>query len=104
MTELSFLVDLLINQKPKDFKRLITERIKEIELAPRALVKTNQIPAHLAGQSPSTIANLMKDPVEAPQVAINSPAAHAALVQRQEAIAQAMSGKVEKGRTSPRKF
>ena len=85
------------------------------------------IPAHLQGQSPSTIAAMMRQQAEVPAprpeeqaiidaqaqkppppspvvVIAQTPAATAALADRQAAVAAQISGKPEKGRTSPRKF
>lgn len=124
MTELTFLLDLLLNHKlPKPTKDAIARRIKDVEVqlqAPsigRMLPHTqvtqtaSTVPAHLVGQAPSTIAAMMKHPdlaaalEPAPVTVIaQTPAAQAAMNARNEALASAMSGKVEKGRTSPRKF
>lgn len=110
MSELSFLLTLLLDHKlSTTVKGLIKDRIKEIELKPQSGVAIRATPPALAGQSPSTIANLMKDPVEAPQAAITAPAAAQAMLQRQSAIAAALNAgpfaaKPEKGRSSPRKF
>ena len=145
MTELPFLVDLLLNHKlPKGAKDAVAARIKEVaatsvtcgpspvptfgirelRTAPAA------IPPHMVGQSASTIAAMMKQeqaggisavppeaavvsaqlhglPAPEPQpvaVVAQTPAAVAALAGRQAAIAEQISGKPEKGRTSPRKF
>jgi hypothetical protein len=113
MTELSFLLDLLLNQKlNKEVKTLITERIKLIEAKPTAYQPQRGpaqvfVPPELVGQSPSTIANLMKDPiplVEPAPVIASTAATAMALAERQKAIQVSMSGKPEPGRTSPRKF
>lgn len=133
MTELTFLLDLLLNHKlPMATKVAVTERIKEVEarLAQGYSIPRNAdprpniaaVPAHLANQAPSTIAAMMKHPdlvaqmsptigiapqepsVAPVQVIAQTPAAQAALNARQEAINGALSGKPEKGRTSPRKF
>lgn len=146
MTELSFLLELLLNHKlPQATKKAVTERVKEVEAGlsttrmyipstsgidpsqisahPRV---TAHIPPHLVGQAPSTIAAMMRNgfvpeppsgmaqavqmsmpaPPEPQPVAVvaQTPAAAAAMNDRQNAIAQAISGKPEKGRTSPRKF
>lgn len=128
MTELSLLIDLVLNFKlPQAAKHLIVERIREIEARTQPLnayqaslpVDRTPRPPRTA-QSPSTQrildemaaegASLMPlNPVapESPgpvvQVA-QSPQAMAALAARQEAINIAISGREEKGRTSPRKF
>lgn len=109
MSELSFLLDLLLNEKlSKAVKEKITERIKLFEQN-LTLVK----PVVLASmQAPSTIAALQRQAAEVGQVgAIETPAgaittvkAAMAIQDREKAIAQAQSGKPEPGRTSPRKF
>lgn len=126
MTELSFLLELLLNHKlPKVTREAVTARVKEVEQGlthpysqqARAVPTLPQaVPPHLAGQAPSTIAALMRHegegkppivpiPVEAPPPVIAvTPAAQAALAERNALINQAVSGKPEKGRTSPRKF
>lgn len=125
MSELSFLIDLLLNQRlSKPVKALISDRIKEIEARPRNSAVGQQIytqpaaviPAHLLGQAPSTIANFLKsevssaDPVsptphaDEAQVIATTPAARAALQHRREAIMNGTRDKPEVGRTSPRKF
>lgn len=148
MTELSFLLELLLNHKlPQATKKAVTERVKEVEqglstthmhvqdtsgftTAQISAQRTLQaIPPHLVGQAPSTIAAMMRNgftpegqpavvtntvefrgvqvqPPEPQPVAViaQTPAAAAAIADRQNAISQAISGKPEKGRTSPRKF
>ena len=147
MTELSFLVDLLLNHKlAKATREAVAARIKEVETrmasqqqmpAPAQVRNTFEVrgiqapavPAHLQGQSASTIAAMMRqeangtpvaplvpmpepivDPATPPMAAVpvtiiaQTPATAAALADRQNAIAQQISGKPEKGRTSPRKF
>ncbi len=74
MTELSFLLDLLLNETlSKAVKVKLTERIRLVEAGqvPRGtmppahmvLPVVSGIPTHLAQQSPSTLANLSKDEV-----------------------------------------
>lgn len=143
MTELTFLLDLLLNHKlPMATRVAITERVKEVEqrlnqapmqMVPRgtAAPVPQNLPPHLVGQSPSTIAAMTRNgfvpesprtegvitntvefrgiqiqPPEPQSVTViaQTPAAMAALNDRQAAISQAISGKPEKGRTSPRKF
>lgn len=111
MTELAFLLDLLLNHRlPAATKAAISDRLKEVEKmlapAPRAPAP---VPPQLANQAPSTIAALMKHPdlmEKAMPVEVIAQTAQtaAALASREQAIQQAMSGKIEKGRTSPRKF
>lgn len=129
--ELSFLVDLIVNEKlSKTVKSKLVDRIKELEAvrAPLGFVAKQtayapvNLPPHIANQSPSTIANFLKSPeaigasiavdgsgaaIQAPPPAaaiIASPAAAEAMRSRQQAINAAMSAKPEVGRTSPRKF
>ncbi len=119
LTELTFLLELLLNHKlPKPTREAVTARVREVEqLLQMTSVTLRQTPAmqpgisgfippHLVGQAPSTIAAMMKHPDLVPPVAVvaQTPAAQAALAAREDAIQQGMSGKPEKGRTSPRKF
>jgi hypothetical protein len=113
MTELSFLLELLLEHElKKDTQKLIRERIKEIEARPTAVHAQAPRPAQ-GNQAPSTqklldeMAQATGSPV--PQMAAQIPnpstnAAAQALMHRAELIAQAVSGKEEKGRSSPRKF
>ena len=124
MTELSFLLDLLLDHKlPKATREAITDRIRGFDVRHPINPITYQTPSQRppkTAQSPSTqrildeMANeglvLSPEPQaihEAPgmpaQIA-QTPAAAIALAQRNEAIRIATSGKEEKGRTSPRKF
>lgn len=123
MTELTFLLDLLLNHKlPMATRAAISQRIKEVEAnlsngyqVPRHAQEVRQaalkdLPAHLANQAPSTIAALQRHPdlvaemAKPVEVVAQTPAAQQAMASRQDAINAAMAGKVEKGRTSPRKF
>jgi len=99
MSELSFLIDLLVNHKlSKSVKELIVERIKLIDQpamgrpAPRAMPRqdlTHTIP------QPAPI------PVE--QIA-QTPEAAAAIASRNEALNAALSGKILRGQERPRKW
>jgi hypothetical protein len=116
-SELSFLIELLLKHKlPPATKDLIAGRIKDVEqslCAPRSLPAN---PVRLAApvgaqQAASTQAILDRNPdllqppaLVTPAVIAQTPAAAAAIADRQAAITQSMSGKPEKGRTSPRKF
>ena len=124
MTELSFLIDLLLNHKlPKPTKEIIAERIKQVEAeryGPMAQAGVaSAIPSgspRLAQQSPSTLANLEKHGIiqaepmppipETPVVGVvaHTAAAAKALSDRNALVNQALSGRAEQGRTSPRKF
>lgn len=115
MTELSFLLELLMNHKlPKATKDLILKRVKEVEES----LYAKPIPMQRytgPAQAASTLASFEKHgplpsiemplmpagPVE--QIA-QTPATAAALLHRQETISNALSGKVGKGETSPRKW
>lgn len=120
MTELSFLIDLILNEKlTKRLKERISERIKEIESQPQV---PNWMPTHSRnavptvgvsihdGQPESTKRLMEKHRIEEPLQIIQpqtsgvSLAAQQALQARNDAIMQAVSGREEKGRTSPRKF
>lgn len=110
MTELTFLIELLLNHKlPKVTKDLIAKRITEVETAfrPQQGPSVSADPAVKPTQAASTMAILARNPDLTPSpvaVVAQTPATAKALADRQESIALAMSGKVEKGRTSPRKF
>lgn len=120
MTELSFLIELLLKHKlPNATKQLVAERIKEVEStmhvnsAPRPLnpAPVGVVPPHLVGQAPSTIAKLMQHeangapvippqpPAETtaiqPEVVAQTPIAMQALAQRNQMIADAIKGKKE---------
>ena len=138
-TELSFLVDLLLNHKLQPVTRkAIAERLKEVEEtlsrgyppppaaveARRTMMTVPPVRPELAAQAASTRAILERNPdlipaaggqgaAQAPAVVTEqapvaviaqTPATAQALQHRQEVINQALSGKPEKGRTSPRKF
>lgn len=112
MTELSFLIELLLNHKlPKATQIAVKERIKEVELyAAKPIAQV--IPLRPQnGQAPSMQraidemeAEKQNSPPAPNQIAAQTPAAAEALRKRQEAINIAISGKEEPGRTSPRKF
>jgi hypothetical protein len=127
MTELGFLIDLLLNHKlPKVTRDAVAMRLKDVETALSANARMPvlaapkpqiQVPAHLQGQAPSTIAAMMKheaqgaviDPPTSPStepvaIVAQTPAAQAAIAQRNQVIAQAVSGTHEKGQKSPRKW
>lgn len=126
MTELSFLLDLLLTHKLSPAtKKVIVDRIKCVEAnlarpvhQPPTLVSPMKSVAANA-QAASTLAILEKhnldpaNPAEQPlhpltipavPIVAQTPAAVAALNARQQAINIAASGREEKGRTSPRKF
>lgn len=119
MTELSFLLDLLLNHKlGKITKDALTERIKSIETkqpyaspsdhrysaVPFGATVSQRMPIDISINSTHTPLPLDPHP---PAIAVGvaqTPVAQAALAQRQQAISIAISGKEEKGRSSPRKF
>ena len=138
MTELSFLLDLLLNHKlPKLTKEAIVERAKKVTeeyelqrsmsqpVNHKTQINPAQIPPQLRGQSPSTIAAMMKHPdliaemgktktepvvpiaqpeVQPVEVIAQNAVTQAALAARNAMIAGAISGKPEPGATSPRKL
>lgn len=119
MTELSFLLELLLDHDlQKETQKLIRERIKEIEVKPNkveGLPPVYRVTHEERGkQAPSmqrAVAEMEQDQaIQAnfaqmpPQPAPQSPAVAQAMAHRQALVAQAISGKEEKGRTSPRKF
>ena len=112
MTELSFLLDLLLNHKlTKPTQTAIKERIKEVEAQFASQPVRPQVQRVPNGQAPSMQAAIEameaeKGNVPPPpnQIPAQTAAAAGALRRRQEAINIAISGKEEPGRTSPRKF
>ena len=97
MTELDFLLDLLFEFKlPDEANKAIRERIKSIR-QPVTQVSSGLIQEYTTGY-------IAPAPPQAPMQIAKTPAAAEALAHRQAAIDAAMSGKAEKGRTSPRKF
>lgn len=92
MTELSFLLELLLNHKlPKLTQTAIKTRIDEIQSSPQQLVV----------RSVPLIQNPMMPPIPA---MAQTPEAAKALAERNALINQAISGKDEPGRTAPRKL
>lgn len=123
-SELSFLIDLLMNHKlQKVTKDLIAQRIRDVESV-YSVTKVHipiaaqvPLPPNLRNQAPSTLAAMARHgdiptqeshtPPTAPaavEVIAQTPAAAQAMALRQQAIAQSLSGKPEKGATSPRKW
>jgi hypothetical protein len=116
-TEIAWLLDLVLNHKlSPDAKKLCLERIGEVEssLVAKPSYQTTGYMAPVRGtaQAPSTQALLDAQaaiigapiPTTPAEPIIASPQAAQAVAERQAAIKQALSGNVEKGRTSPRKF
>ena len=101
--ELGFLLDLLFDHELEaDTIAVIKARVKELEQAITAEPQPVQ-PAR-----PTSITKIMAESVSvpAPQVTqvAHTPAAAAAMASREQAIAEAMSGKVNKDTGRPRKF
>ncbi len=130
MTELSFLIDLLLDHELQPMtKKAVADRIKVVEegltaVPYRATINTplgtipgSGLPPHLAKQAPSTLALMAKHgdilavatpempPIEQPvtQVA-QTPAAQAAMNSRNAAISQSISGKIDKVTGRPKKW
>jgi hypothetical protein len=115
MSELSFLVDLLVNHKlPKATSDVILARLKEVEVSLEAS-REIQFPIQPRAMAPgaprqaaSTQAILDRNPDLAAAIPIEqvaqTPAAMAAMASRSAAIAESMSGKVDKVTGRPRKF
>lgn len=134
MSELSFLIDLLLTEKlSKSVKTKVKDRVIEVEalltsgpptirIPIPAKYNPADLPPHIAGQSPSTIAKFLEHQAQGlppvtsigevvshavpspPAVVAATPQTAAALQKREQAIQTALSGKPEPGRTSPRKF
>lgn len=128
MTELSFLIELLLNHDlKKETKDAVAARIREVEgrliVTPAqqtSYVLTPSPPVTFAknAQAPSTLAIMAKHgdipnpftstPPEQPNVPVENIAQNAvtaaAMAARQQAISVAASGKPLAGETSPRKF
>jgi hypothetical protein len=117
VTELSWLLDLLLNHKlPTKAKEHVVLRLND--LASRMTHGPIQVsPVQMPGpaivngamQSPSFMASMAKHetgPTLAlePAMVAATPATAIAMESRQQAIRQAQLGKPEPGRTSPRKF
>jgi hypothetical protein len=123
MTELSFLIELLLNHDlPKATKDLIAERIKEVES--KLYVTQSPKPAlqqvsYVTGpqQAPSTLAAMARHEnlppiIPAPEMPPIPPVEHiaqtaataAAINHRNEVIAAALSRKIDKQSGRPRKW
>lgn len=128
MTELSFLLELLLNHKiEKPTKDLIVNRIRDVEAGIFSQQKINygpaQVPQSIPGimpipyqQAPSTLALMAKHgdipkvpkpempPIEPVAVIAQTPATAAAMNSRNEAIAQSIAGKIDKVTGRPKKW
>lgn len=117
MTELSFLIELLLNHKlQKGTKDAIAARIKDVEASGMArapgvpLLRPNVSSGVVQAASTQAIlernpdlAAVLTPPVPVEHVA-QTPAAVAAINSRNQAISDSMSGKVDKVTGRPRKF
>lgn len=103
MTELTFLIELLLNHDlKKETKDLIAGRIKEVE----AELNSRQ-PIRPTGQAASTMALMAQHAqpaIQDVQAIGHTPAAAAALASRQAAINASMNDKIDKNARSPRKW
>lgn len=111
MTELSFLLELFLDPEcPCNMRDKLVARIREVETTlttPTIVHRTStgttlsqaQTKYELGNVSHGTVGNVV--PIE--QVA-QTQAAAAAIASREQAIADSISGKIDKGRGSPRKF
>lgn len=126
MTELSFLIELLLNHDlPKVTKDLVAARIRTVEERlvavpnmPSTTSRTMTVHA-VSQQAPSTVAAMIRHgelpaatasqlpPIPAPEpveIIAHTPAAIAALQQRNNAISEALSGRVDKVAGKPKKW
>src|SRR4051812_23195784 len=108
-SELSFLIELLLKHKlPVATKDMVAQRIAEIEekYSRPADGRFTPLPGGGIYESPGYLAKQHPALPPPPPVAViaQTPEAQAAMASRQAAINQALSGKPEKGQTSPRKF
>lgn len=115
MTELDFLLELILEHELNDkTQKSVRNRIKYVQkvVSPVYPHQIRQASAqqsrvlHGAVQSPSMIAKIenLAHEMPIPTPVVISPVAAQALAARNEAMKIAVSGKEEKGRTSPRKF
>lgn len=115
-SELSFLLELILDEQvPQPVKTRLVKRVQEVEknyVSPHQQTRSaSQGPKALAGnpvvatQSPSMQRLMEQNPDLIPKPPTPTSAAAAkALADRQALINQAISGKEEKGRASPRKI
>lgn len=121
-TELSFLIDLLINPRdPEQLKRDLAERIKEVEIMmtqprvtsgyiqPIVPPKLTQAPSTLAAMARhGDIAHIVNEPLKVDmqqvEVIAQTPQTAAAMASRQQAIAESIAGKVDKTTGRPKKW
>ncbi len=107
MTELTFLVELLLNHKlQKPTKDAVASRIRDVEAAMATLPPTHPVRPMPNGvvQAASMQAIIDRNPDLAPAVVAQTPAAVAAINSRQTAINESLAGKIDKATGRPRKF
>ncbi len=111
MTELDFLLELLINHKlQKPTKTAILERIKIIQERPNAPAGAGSVrPSAVTAQAPSTQRILEANPDLTPAVVAQTPETVQALATRAAAIQRAaatgaFTGKPEPGMKGPKKW
>jgi hypothetical protein len=100
ISELSFLLDLLFEHElPKETVKVVKDRVKDLE----ALRSPAPLPA---AKMPSVMhTTYPKAELEQPVIQVaQTPAAAQAIASREQAIAEALSGKVNKETGRPRKF
>lgn len=104
MTELTFLVELLLNHRlQKPTKDAVATRIKEVEAAIAQLPPQSPLRPLPAAVSSRDVAQ--RHPEVAPvAIVAQTPAASAALASRQQAINESLAGKINKDTGRPRKF
>lgn len=115
-TELTFLIELLLNHKlPKITRDLVASRIRDVEVPPIPRISAppgddrdnwRGIVAPQQAASMQAIMARNPDLVPPPPVVniAQTPATVAAMNSRQEAINASMNGKVDKASGRPRKF
>lgn len=101
MTELTFLIDLLLKHKlDDDTKDALAARIRDVEAALTAPVVTSGYVQATFGPVSSVGQQSVTRVTEIGQ----TPAAQAAIASREQAIAESLSGKINKETGRPRKF
>lgn len=112
MTELQFLIDLLLNHKlSAATKKIVADRIGDVELSyqpQQTLRKCSDYPVRTVNQQAPSTQRILDEMAPTPPVATTVEAAQA-LQSRNDAIRKAVNsgpfgGKPDPGRTSPRKF
>ncbi len=114
MTELTFLVELLLNHKlQKATKDAVAARLKEVEasMAQRSQIFSGAMPPPGKPVSSRDVAvrhpDLVAAPPPEPEPVVNiaqTPAASAAMASRQQAINESLAGKIDKTTGRPKKW